>query len=169
MNIFAESCPGCRAALTPVNGPTHRYIGTSPSCWDVYTRVLAGDPPIGGGRGAALLVDAYAAQHPGESSPQATQSVAVHLVVLHGVTHHSVSPADLVALRTDAVAVGRRKGGYPRLLPAPSEWELTIHDVVAASAPARPGKAGDYVDSVLAAWSIHHAERISEWYQAARG
>ncbi|MGH2393582.1 MAG: DUF5946 family protein [Candidatus Limnocylindria bacterium] len=155
------------AALTSVDGPTHRYIGASPACWDVYTRALAGDPPIGERRGAALVVDAYAAQHPGEASPQATQSVAVHLVVLHGVNLHGVSPADLIALRTDAVAVGRSQGGYPRLLPAPSEWELTIHDVVAAPAPDRPGIAGDYVDSVLAAWSIHHAEQISDWYRAA--
>jgi hypothetical protein len=69
-----EPCPGCRAPLPPVDGPTHRYIGASPACWALYTALQSGgDPPLAPAPANALLVDAYAAQHPGAPSPQATQ------------------------------------------------------------------------------------------------
>jgi hypothetical protein len=32
-----------------------------------------------------MLIDAYAVQHPGQPSPQAIQSVVVHLLTLYGV------------------------------------------------------------------------------------
>ncbi|MGH8871164.1 MAG: DUF5946 family protein [Acidimicrobiia bacterium] len=78
-------CPGCHAELDVSEGPTHRYIGASPACRDVYTRLLGGDPPMSGASLGPLLVDAYPAQHPGDDSPQATQSAAVHLLVLEAV------------------------------------------------------------------------------------
>lgn len=161
-----EPCPGCRAELPTFDGPTHRYIGASAGCWDVYTRALADDPPLGSGQGVPLVVDAYAAQHPGDGSPQATQSVAVHIVVLHAATHHGVGAGELVRLRTRIVEWGRRQGGLPRLLPVPARWDLTIHDVVAAAPPIRPGLAQDYADSVLAAWEGEHRDRIVGWYRA---
>jgi hypothetical protein len=39
----------------------------------------------------ALLGDAYAAQHPGTPSPQAIQSVAVHLLALYAVLEKGVA------------------------------------------------------------------------------
>ena len=71
--------------MAVVDGPTHRYIGASAGCWALYGEVLAreyGDyalyVPV-----HRLTVDAYAAQHPGEASRRAVQSVAVHLIRLH--------------------------------------------------------------------------------------
>ena len=164
------ACTGCLVELDDLDGPTHRYIGASAACWDVYTRALAGDPPIGPGRRTALLVDAYAAQHPGEDSPQATQSAAVHLVVLYAVAHHGFPLHDLVALRQEAVAYGRRNGGFRRLLPTPSRWDVTIHDVVAESDPeARSAVAASYPKAVLSAWLARHGTAITDWYEAIRG
>jgi Family of unknown function (DUF5946) len=77
-------------------------------------------------RWSPLLVDAYAAQHPGDDSPQAIQSVAVHLVVLTAVLVENHRTDDAVVLRVAAVEVGRAVGGYPKLDPVPSEWDLTI-------------------------------------------
>lgn len=165
--MTSEPCPGCRAELPTFDGPTHRYIGASAACWDVYTRALAGDPPLGAGPGVSLVVDAYAAQHPGDGSPQATQSAAVHIVVLHAATHHGVGAGDLVRLRTRIVEWGRLQGGFPRLLPAPARWDLTIHDVVAGAPTERPGLARDFADSVLAAWEGEHLDQVAGWYQAA--
>lgn len=165
---MTSPCPGCLVELEEHDGPTHRYIGASAACWDVYSRALAGDPHIGSSRGTVLLVDAYAAQHPGESSPQATQSTAVHLVVLHAVLDHGYPPGDLVRLRREAVAVGRNRGGFPQLLPAPSSWGTTLHDVVAVSdRAAREESAEGYPEAVLAAWSTDHGDVISQWYSEA--
>lgn len=162
---MTAACPGCRVELDDVDGPVHRYIGASAACWDVYTRALAGEPPIGPGRRTALLVDAYAAQHPGDDSPQATQSAAVHLVVLHGVVRHGFPLGDLIALRQEAVAFGRRQGGFPRLLPAPSTWDVTIHNVVTPSDPGERTTVADaYPDAVLAAWSAEHGDAIARWH-----
>lgn len=159
------SCPGCLVKLEDIDGPTHRYIGASASCWDAYTRLLAGEPPIGPGSRTALLADAYAAQHPGDDSPQATQSVAVHLVVLLAVHHHEFSAGDLIALRQQAVAFGRRNGGYRQLLPAPSSWEVTIHDMLLEDdLAARTSIADRYPAAVLEAWSTQHADTIATWH-----
>ncbi|HLF87607.1 MAG TPA: DUF5946 family protein [Anaerolineales bacterium] len=80
------SCPGCRALLPDIDGPTHRYIGASPACWGIYTALTGGgEPPMAPAPSNTLIVDAYAAQHPGTPSPQSIQSVAVHLIALYGV------------------------------------------------------------------------------------
>ena len=80
-----EPCPGCDARLPASDGPTHRYIGASAACWAIYSAMLAGEPPIAPTPAREQMVDAYAAQHPGTPSNQATQSVAVHLIALYAV------------------------------------------------------------------------------------
>ena len=50
-----------------------------------------------------LLTDAYAAQHPGAPGDQSIQSVAVHLLTLHGVLVCGVSPANALWVRRRAV------------------------------------------------------------------
>lgn len=163
-----ERCPGCRVALAALDGPAHRYIGASPACWAVYGRLMAGEPPLTPNRTAPLLVDAYAAQHPGEDSPQERQSAAVHLIVLHGAAHLELTAGDLVPLRVTAVEEGRRRGGYPRLLPAPDSWEITIHSIAeAADQGTRDRLAGAYPSTVLESWSGSHGETIAEWFRQA--
>src|SRR5438105_15652536 len=52
-------CVGCGALVPDIGGPTHRYIGASPGCWQAYGELL----PTGTAH--LLVVDVYAAQHPG--------------------------------------------------------------------------------------------------------
>ena len=99
-------CPGCGALFPPHDGPTHRYIGASPGCWALLCwSVASGDPdetevlaqsriPETTARIPSvtaalsldpLLGDAYGVQHHGDESPQAVQSVAGHLLNLHGI------------------------------------------------------------------------------------
>ncbi|MCA9961009.1 MAG: hypothetical protein KC443_18340, partial [Anaerolineales bacterium] len=81
-----EPCPDCHALLPPSGGAGHRYIGASPACWDIFAALAnAGEPPLAPHPWNGLLLDAYTTQHPGVPSPQAIQSVAVHLLALHGV------------------------------------------------------------------------------------
>src|SRR5690349_16527175 len=83
------ACVGCGAMVPDVDGPTHRYIGASPGCWQIYGELLAGTDGIMPHR---LLVDVYAAQHPGVEGKQSSQSVAAHLFVLCLVLEHGLEP-----------------------------------------------------------------------------
>lgn len=159
-------CPGCRAELDDVDGPTHRYIGASAACWDLYTRFLAGSPPVPGSSVSALLVDAYAAQHPGDGSSQATQSVAVHLVVLEAVLGCRTSVLDVVPLRAAAVEVGRLGSGFAKLEPVPDPWDLTLADVVKADVGLRAVELDRLVSSVWSGWKSLHGAEIEKWHAA---
>ena len=122
-----EVCPGCKASLEAVDGPTHRYIGASPACWQIYSMLGAGGYAIAGsGRYGDLLVDAYAAQHPGHDSPQARQSVAVHLVTLWAVLRAGAEIDKAIDIRVRVVSVGKRTGGFEWLEPAPESYPLTV-------------------------------------------
>ena len=97
-------CPGCGALFPPRDGPTHRYLGASAGCWalhcwstvrggaDVGELVAQSRIPNNGVRVPvhsdaspieSLWGGAYGVQHHGGTSPQAIQSVAVHLLDLH--------------------------------------------------------------------------------------
>jgi hypothetical protein len=126
---------------------------------------LAGDPAIPDTPCSPLLVDGYAAQHPGGASPQATQSTAIHLVVLAAVLDHGIPVSEAIPLRVAAVEVGRASGGYPKLEPVPDQWDLTITDVATASDSGR--LVSGYVTSVLERWRADHDETIERWHDAS--
>jgi hypothetical protein len=164
---MTETSPGCHARLEAIDGPAHRYIGASPACWDIYARLL-GDPSMRNAALEPLLVDAYAAQHPGDHSTQAAQSVAVHLVVLEAVLGHDMPLARAVSLRVATVEMGRRGHSYPVLGPVPGTWDLTIADVAGVEAEKeRAATADPYVRSVWEAWKGLHRPLIEEWHQMA--
>ena len=163
-----ESCPGCGATLPRVIGPTHRYIGASPACWAIYTALSnAGEPPIAPTPARALIVDAYAAQHPGTPSPQAIQSVAVHLLALYGVFVRGVDPGTALWIRRRALREhnGRKHGRFQWLTPPDFAGSLTVADIAQApTPPARAELAGRYVEEVWACWSESHVATIAAWY-----
>ena len=163
-----ESCPGCGATLPKVNGPTHRYIGASPACWAIYTALSnAGEPPIAPTPARALIVDAYAAQHPGTPSPQAIQSVAVHLLVLYGVLMRGVDPGTALWIRRRALRKrnGRKHDRFPWLTPPSFAGSLTVADIARApTPPARAELSGSYVEAVWTRWSESHAATVAAWY-----
>ena len=76
-------CFGCGGLVPQMDGPTHRYMLSSPGCWHVYGQVLVRDYTDPALRDVhRLTVDSYAVQHPGQPTPQAIQSVCVHLMSL---------------------------------------------------------------------------------------
>jgi hypothetical protein len=164
----SEICPGCRASLEPVDGPTHRYIGASPACWQIYTTLSAGGYAIvGGERYGSLLVDAYAAQHPGVDSPQARQSVAVHLVTLWAILRAGADVEKAIDIRVRAVSVGKRTGGFEWLEPAPDSYPLTVAALV-SSEPIPAASIDLYIGGVLGSWSINHEQAIKRWHDLYR-
>ncbi len=117
-------CIGCGALVAGGDDPAHRYIGASPGCWALYGEVLAReytDPRYGAAH--QLTVDAYAAQHPGTPSPQAIQSVTVHLVGLYIVFRLGRTPQQ--ARKTIQRAVQHKKD-FVWLDPPESLGAMTI-------------------------------------------
>jgi hypothetical protein len=141
-----EACPGCGAQLERVDGPTHRYLGASSACWQIYSAHLTTGPH-------ALLIDAYAAQHPGVPSPQSIQSVGLHLLTLHAVLAHGSDP--MWARRR----VLRHKGAMQWLTPPAKIGDLTIVDVGADDSLQLR-----YITSVYEAWLRAHRATVEHWH-----
>ena len=148
-------CVGCGALVPDVTWPVHRYIGASPGCWSIYAEVFGGGllPPLRGPYGA-LIVDAYAAQHPGVPGPQSTQSVWVHLIALQLVLEGGWSTTRLIRLRK---AVGDLFPDLAWLEPPGFLGEVTFPDLDAASEGPLDDLAARWVEGVWTAWATHHA------------
>ena len=148
-------CPGCGVRLPAVNGPTHRYVESSPGCWAVYGEVLAREysqPAYY--QVHKLTVDAYAVQHPGQPSPQSVQSVALHLIRLCLVLERGFDgPRATAAMQ----AAAQRKEAFRWLDPPASRGEITVADVHrAASAGDHVARVRAWAEAAWRAWSVHH-------------
>jgi hypothetical protein len=162
-----EPCPGCGARLPASDGPTHRYLGASAACWAIYTAMLAGEPPIASTPALEHLVDAYAAQHPGTPSNQATRSVAVHLIALYAVFVKGTDTGRLVWVRQRALRAkpGEKHGRFHWLTPPDFTRSLTVADIAHAPNPqARAELVERYVRGVWEAWSREHAATVARWH-----
>ena len=159
-----EICPGCKAPLEKIDGPTHRYIGASPACWQLYTTLGAGGYAIVGSDSYGdLLVDAYAAQHPGIDSPQARQSVAVHLVTMWAVLRAGADVEKAIDIRVRVVSVGRKTGGFEWLEPTPATYPLTVAGLI-SNEPIDAASIDLLVGGALGAWLEIHRPTIKGWY-----
>ncbi len=154
-------CIGCGALVAGGDDPAHRYIGASPGCWALYGEVLAReytDPRYGAAH--QLTVDAYAAQHPGTPSPQAIQSVTVHLVGLYIVFELGRTPQQ--ARKTIQRAVQHKKD-FVWLDPPESLGAMTILEIHAARDHSEhTTRVREWALSVWRAWEPHHA-MIRRW------
>ena len=169
-------CPGCGALFPPCGGPTHRYIGASAGCWELlnWTATIGGPDttgllaqsripenpvPVPAHRTAppldALFGDAYGVQHHGEDSPQAIQSVAVHLLNLHGIISGKTTrprwPIDRAL---------RRRGVFHKLDPPALGSALTIRHLFPGGGVVTPITRSQYVISVYEAWMVLHRSTV---------
>lgn len=154
-------CGGCGSLLPAEDGPTHRYLESSPACWRRYGEVLAreyGDRAYWAVH--QLTVDAYAVQHPGRVSPQTIRSAAIHLVRLYLQLERGVDGERLLEATR---AVVQRKNSLPWLTPPGSMGEVTVIDVYAArSAGEHLERVRAWARSAWSAWTEHH-DRIRSW------
>ena len=165
MNQNLRPCPGCGALVPEMEGATHRYIGASSGCWAAFGEVS--EKEYGDFRYArvhGLTVDAYFAQHPGEPTPQAVRSVAVHLVGLHLQMERDLLPEELYAVhkRVSSIAKERKEEVF-WLEPPASLGETTILYVLGASGPDEHAeRVREWARSAWEAWSPHH-ETVRRW------
>ena len=157
-------CVGCGGLFPAIEGPTHRYMESSPGCWAAYGEVLAREynNPVYGGANR-LAVDAYAVQHPGRPSPQAIQSVALHLIRLCLLLEHGLN----IARANDAMlAVSQVKSKFVWLTPPQNRGDITVADVHATTnAEEHVRLVRKWSSSAWAAWKSHHAQ-IEAWLPA---
>lgn len=154
-------CFGCGGAFAAIDGPSHRYMTSTPGCWQAYGEVLAREySDQAYARLHRLTVDSYAVQHPGQSGPQTIQSVAGHLMALCQVLERGKSMPE--ATQTMGL-VTRRKGHYVWLEPPSSMGAVTVADVQATqSVETHLAMVQKWADSVWSAWAPHH-DQVRWW------
>jgi len=107
-----------------------------------------------------LLGDAYGVQHHGDDSPQAIQSVAVHLLNLYGIiSGKTTRPGWPIgrALRT--------RGVFHKLDPQALGSALTIRHLSPGGGVVTPITRSQYVVSVYEAWMALHRSIVEQWYE----
>lgn len=154
-------CFSCGGEYPDIDGPTHRYMKSTPGCWAIYGEVLAREyenPDLM--EVHRLSVDAYAVQHPGGNDRQSIQSVGVHLLRLSLFIEYNLSPKNANAAMLKAA---KHKQNYTWLEPPESLGNITAADV------HRTKDAEDHKKIVRAwaneawmAWSAYHAV-IRSW------
>lgn len=158
-----ERCIGCGALANIVEGGTHRYLGTSVSCWAVYTEVLAW---VYSDERYQLpnhyLVDCYALQHPGTPNPQTIQSSIVHLISLYGQLELGYNVEQATQIKRIPASL---KAKFYWLEPPPAQYLLTIHDLAKAMDPLHFKKLADeWAHLVWDTWHPHH-QQIKKWIE----
>lgn len=155
------TCFGCGGPVPDIEGPTHRYMESSPGCWAWYGEVLAKEySNIQYASVHGLTVDAYAVQHPTNTSPQNIQSVAIHLMSLCAIFEMNMERHQAPKLLKE---LSQNKGKYERLSPPDSMGNITVADVYKAkNAPEHKQLVQDWAKSAWMAWSDHHAT-VKKW------
>ncbi len=156
-----KPCLWCKAQVPDIEGPTHQYMESSPGCWSIYGEVLAREySDVTFAKNHRLTVDAYAAQHPGQPSPQSVQSVCLHLVSLHLVLERGVDQSSATRVLP---RMAEMKDVYTWLAPPDSLGPITVNDVLAAASPIEYHEAvTKWAQSVWRAWVVHHPI-IRQW------
>src|SRR5688572_14539815 len=158
-------CWGCGALVPDVDGPTHRYIGASPGCWELHGELLVREIEPHYGRLSQMTVDTYAVQHPGVDVPQARQSVAVHLMSLCLQLERGARQEEATRM-LQQVLPSKDRPVFPWLEPPASRGEVTVLDVLAAreSAETHLAAVRRWAESVWLAWSAYHGE-VKGWLE----
>lgn len=103
--------------------------------------------------------DAYGVQHHGDDSPQAIQSVAIHLLTLHGAITRKV---DGMWIKRRAL---RTRGVFQKLEPPPLGSALTIRHLFPGTETGLVVSRTDYAYSVYTAWIALHRTTVEQWYE----
>jgi hypothetical protein len=107
-----------------------------------------------------LTVDAYAAQHPGQPSPQSIKSVGYHLVRLCLLLERGL---EMQRANEAMLSITKTKEHFIWLTPPSSLGSITVSDVCkASSAEEHKQLVRLWAASVWAVWSPHHS-RIYSW------
>jgi len=167
-----KRCYGCgglfpEAPPSGTTAPTHPYILSSPGCWQAYGELLAREyQDARYMRVHRLTVDAYAAQHPGVDTPQARNSVGIHLsrLLLLFERGWPIERANAAML-----AITAKKRDYPWLPPPTQLGSVTVLHPLGATTPEEHAeRVEEWARSVWDAWAEHHPS-VRTWCEAIQG
>lgn len=160
--VRTESCHSCGAIVPVSDGPTHRYLESSPGCWEVYGKILAKEfsrrryfevHP--------LTADSYALQHPGSPSPQTIRSAALHLLSLHAALERDLPMAMLASVKQKAKRLLRDQLVW--LDPPENLGAVTVAEVArATNAADHQAWVRRWARSAWEAWAAHH-DTVHGW------
>jgi hypothetical protein len=108
----------------------------------------------------ALWGDAYGVQHHGGHSPQAVQSVAVHLLDLHAIISGKTTRPGWAIERALRV-----RGVFQKLEPPPLGSALTFRHLFPGGGVGTPVTRSQYVVSVYEAWMALHRATVEHWFE----
>ena len=159
-----SACPGCGGDFGDDDGPVHRYMTSSPGCWRGFGELLAADYASAERmRFHQVVVDAYAAQHPGDGGvAQQVQSVGLHLMTLCLFLEEEVDPAQGSALHRRMV----RRPQFHRLTrsgPGDLTWQHVPTDGPPDLVRAR---AHEWAAEVWRSYADEH-ETVRAWLREA--
>jgi hypothetical protein len=112
-----------------------------------------------------LTVDAYAVQHPGTDTPQARNSVGIHLSRLLLILERGW-PIERANAAMQSITA--KKNSYPWLTPPENPGPLTVrHPLTAATPEEHAEKIEQWARSVWMAWAVHHPT-VRAWCESIR-
>lgn len=156
-------CIGCGALLDDIDGPTHKYMSSSPACFAEFTKILAfeySEPDLL--QTHRLSVDTYAIQHPGSGKQRKEiQSVGLHLARLMLQLDRPRTPSETNDVM---LGLGEHKASLVFLRP-PEKFSMTVGDVTDyAGTPQHSERVTEWASSTWADWSAHH-DYIRHWVE----
>ena len=104
--------------------------------------------------------DAYGVQHHGDDSPQAIQSVAVHLLNIYGIVSGKTTRP-----RWPIARAIRTRGVFRKLEPPALGSALTIRHLFPGGGVVSPVTRSQYAASVYEAWMSLHRSTVEHWYE----
>jgi hypothetical protein len=160
MNLM--QCFSCRAIVPDVEGPTHRYMTSSPGCWKLYGELLARDySDYYDSDTHGLTVDAYAVTHPGEPQRVTIQSVNIHLLRLYLRLEKGVPGYRAPAVLRKIVENEELVSGLTWLEPPSFEHTTNVTDVLEARDFEEHRKlVHAWAESAWETWKTAHHETI---------
>jgi hypothetical protein len=161
-HLHTEPCVGCGSHFPPSDGPIHRYMTSSPGCWEAFGEILQrfyrDDAAADAHR---ISVDTYAVQHPGTPSPQAIQSVTGHLINLCLMFEYKVSDPEW--RRGIIKTVTRYSDQFVWLEPPMQNGTITVADMLPLTdILALQQQSIKWASSIWDAWHLHHP-LIRQW------
>ena len=152
-------CPGCSGEFGDIDGPTHPYMESSPGCWRTFGEVVAADYSDPDRMAFhQLVVDSYAAQHPGAGDRRQVQSVGLHLMTLCLFLEHDADPARGPQLH-------RRMVGRPEFRPLQRSGpgEVTVADMPSGG-PLQAARRAAF-EWAAAVWATYEPEHstVHQW------
>ena len=148
-------CFSCNAEIPDIEGEVHRYMDSSPGCWKLFGQILEkeySDPLYWSNH--RITVDAFAVQHFGRPSPQAIQSVNLHLASLYLIYNKGF---DVKLADKGLTTLAKYKSELFWLVPPNNVGEITVADILKAqTAEEHCQLVFEWGKSVWDAWVIHH-------------